>query len=650
MEPDKLQEILFHVLGTEEYQKGCEGKPIKCDSVLNEIGIVSTGPKNGLWLDKETSIMRLSGPSSFRLLRKGSQYLLLLGDIHRKINGYCETCECTSKEDCCHYSFDVDFLRGLDKLSRPSNPVDIYVEGYDKENLDYNDWLEMKTRYIEKDKQINQQLAMFKYKYRTCFNKGLTRNKSKLNISDCPTRNINWFYSDPRIYIETRNENLLETKFEYSFFTTILFLSGIPGSRIIDYDMKPHVELLYLLFTDTSTFITKYLQNEKSILYPLILSNHISLIKEYIQYILTNVPKREETTIYLKSCLTLPNIHYRTPRLDLLNSLVYATSFLTEWFVYLSSTRVERPPWLSVSVMGETHCRHFSHFLTKISKEYTLLYHIDGGVQIEGDTIITTDGKSNCLHFSNISIQLHHLLSVSEFQEYYNDFVNEQTSISMIRKILLTTFYDECIKYMSFSKRMFENYIQKDKYLLPYGYKYENLYKICKIDDWILEFEFINKVIKDLTVVYHWDTLETIKTKYKHVLSTTSFLILYKYNIVLYECFDLDYMNSELYRNYDKTITYFNKQTPYNLDTIRILLNHIITNYDKQNNFHINHISILLHYLESTSKIIDSDMIIEACKHNKELFKGLINIQKYKYLEPIITNQIAYDTYINTIT
>ena len=138
----------------------------------------------------------------------------------------------------------------------------------------------------------------------------------------------------------------------------------------------------------------------------------------------------------------------------------------------------------------------------------------------------------------------------------------------------------------------------------------------------ILELEFINQIIKDPSL------LEKIKPKYKKVLSCASFVELYNYNIILNEYFDLEYMNHELKKNYNKTIHFFTKETPYNLYTIQILLVYIESaGWTKK--LHPTHLPTLLYYLSSIDKIVDINILKYACESNKDLVEGLKTIPKY---------------------
>ena len=100
-------------------------------------------------------IQKLSGPSSLRILtpKEGVDLpiIIMLGDIHNKIGGQCETCnsiDCDYKEECCVHSFEPYFLQLFDNLGSKEQPIEIFIEDY-KNNLKKTIFLVYQMNYLK---------------------------------------------------------------------------------------------------------------------------------------------------------------------------------------------------------------------------------------------------------------------------------------------------------------------------------------------------------------------------------------------------------------------------------------------------------------------------------------------------------------------
>lgn len=157
--------------------------------------------KSGLYL-KDDVIHRISGPMSMFYLRPrptGKLFgvngirpdlplVMLWGDRHRDDSKMCLDCDCKLPENCCHLTYDKEFLKKLDKMAE-DHPIDFYTE--------YSQTMDHLGSGSEKNILFKKFL---KNTTATCHKKELRSRKA---YRDCPTTFMRWHYSDTRFMNNT---------------------------------------------------------------------------------------------------------------------------------------------------------------------------------------------------------------------------------------------------------------------------------------------------------------------------------------------------------------------------------------------------------------------------------------------------------------
>ena len=144
---------------------------------------------------------QISGPVSMYYLKPNDSSLplfLLFGDIHNSFDNMCSECTCEERKRCCHRIYDIDFLKKIEKLSRPQRPVDFYIEYFEADD----------------DGAFESPLDHFREpNFRNCYRRTVKNRKN------CYAPDIRWHYSDIRMAHTKNNiENLFESLYVFIQF------------------------------------------------------------------------------------------------------------------------------------------------------------------------------------------------------------------------------------------------------------------------------------------------------------------------------------------------------------------------------------------------------------------------------------------------
>jgi hypothetical protein len=152
--------------------------------------------ENGIHL-KNVVIKKISGPVSMYYLipNKDIEHtfykppILLFGDVHRSYENMCEPCHV---EDGCYAINQEEFFKKIDECATFEIPIEFYTEAYlDREN-NFDRFIQGFEGGI-----LSDIISMGS----DCF---------KQNMEKCPTKNIRWHYSDPRLG-QMHNELTIES-------------------------------------------------------------------------------------------------------------------------------------------------------------------------------------------------------------------------------------------------------------------------------------------------------------------------------------------------------------------------------------------------------------------------------------------------------
>ena len=544
IEPNTIPEVVKEiVLGSEIYFSLLFGKGIPEESLesrARELGKVQVNDlvklcnlnpeehkTSGLRIGDQI-INRLSGPCSFRLFTPKYKHLpviICLGDLHHTITGMCETCVCHSLEDCCYKSFDPTFLRHLDSLSSSEQPLDIYIETFlnqtNQAQLNPYKIAELQKQQLEDNKRIDQQLYSMKLNYLPCMVSYREGDLKQVSSQRCPTSNIRWHFSDPRV-------NILQT----SDTTGIVFENAMMdfvanayrfhyNERSLQnvYDKRPEYldylkKCLLLAFEDTDAYLSQWLSEpysktakQFSKLSPDLKERVRPYLLEYIYHIKNIVTKDNKQTIETL-CMFLQaqgNLDQKTPVISLSQTMkdqmfyvmIEMVSVYLDIYAYLRLLKVQPRPWCCIMVMGEKHCRNMSHFFTSILDQYTLQISIgEPYVTLTKTQIEHHHLKAQCIDFSSHFINLNGLRQFYTGDEtfLYQQIENTHEKITgsnyrmlyNLRRILFSKNYDNTVETLLYNKL---NYL-KDFSLS----ESDSLSRLCCLDDfekevkWMIQF------------------------------------------------------------------------------------------------------------------------------------------------------------------
>jgi hypothetical protein len=451
-------------------------------------------------------LKKLSGPTSFKILiphKKNKPLIILIGDLHNKISGFCENCRCDNLDDCCLYSFDISFIKLLDGLTNKENPIGIYVEDFkqtkswkdeDQEGLESylnEKAVEYKENILHKEYRVGEPLKELKINYGDCF-RNLKYQK------DCPTKNIHWNYTDTRISPRS---------YENQIFKYLYFLKRETGIENI---------ILNLFNLDSFGFVKNLLQNKKSIIRKQIVKAGLNIdfeiekyIKPYFDYVwkkscMLYDRKNKIININLTTSLTKKLILYFFQNRDISNQqicrnvdftseniksiITLLTSPLVELYSYyrmikqlkniIPESTIKSFP-LIINILGENHIENYQYFLGNIKEEY-FTYWNSSAIK-DTDQCILFDLNFDLNNYlpndiEYIQIKNLHFKIITDFRKYligndYENILNDeilQKRIDIINKkrpdfkltlskLKQLTEYDNLINESEINKKILSN-------------------------------------------------------------------------------------------------------------------------------------------------------------------------------------------------
>ena len=429
----------------------------------------------GLTIAGQT-IETLNGATSFRLFEPTDSFIkemkstsefeppviILLGDEHFTREGQCDKCECGLEQECCYSTYDKRLLQLLDQFSTSKRPVQLYVEVFSR--YIYNQLtqfaaadgknLEQLTSHIQrklllKMKRINFQIPMLFANYFACYFRHAhptARNRF------CPTRRMQWHFSDPRVNSH-RDGNDHSQTYDFEMKLSVVteqVISLFPKMRINDQSVQRlkkmvntyKYQLRFLkLFCETinkaasdggsaeafQPFVKGWIKIQDSMLAKrfnkLQNPSFEALFVLYLRYLcLTPMPRHKEVPNV--AVADLPLIQSLPAILEALLSfqwstftslcaaisdrdwgigyygLVNAQSSITDFYSYLRCLRsASQGTWLCVMVFGENHCDHLHHFFTDISNHYRCVAEVKASPDVDVP-------KAKCLSLKDIAVSL----------------------------------------------------------------------------------------------------------------------------------------------------------------------------------------------------------------------------------------------------
>jgi hypothetical protein len=535
--PEVIKEI---VLGSETYFPLLFGKGISEESLesrARELGKVQVNDlvklcslsleenkTSGLKIGDQV-INRLSGPCSFRLFTPKYKHLpviICLGDLHNTITGMCETCVCHSLEDCCYKSFDPTFLRHLDVLSSSEQPLDIYIETFlnqtNQAQLNPYKIAELQKQKLEDNKQINQQLYSMKLNYLPCMISYRTGDLKQVSTNRCPTSNIRWHFSDPRVNIlQTSDTTGIVFENAMMDFVTNAYRFQYKDSFLQNvYDKRPeyldYLKKCFLLaFTDTDAYLSQWLSEpySKTAKQFSKLSSELKervrpYLLEYIYHIRNIVTKDNKQTIETLCMFLQNNLNQNSPDIQLSQMMkdqmfyvmIEMVSVYLDIYAYLRLLKVQPRPWCCIMVMGEKHCRNMSHFFTSILDQYTLQVSIgEPYVTFTKTKVEHHHLKAQCIDFSSHFINLNGLRQFytgdetflyQQIENTHEKFTGSNSRMLYnLRRILFSKDYDNTVETLLYNK---QNYL-KDFSLSDS----DSLSRLCRLDDFEKEVKWITQ-------------------------------------------------------------------------------------------------------------------------------------------------------------
>ena len=434
----------------------------------------------GLTIAGQT-IQTLNGATSFRLFEPTEAFtkemnmnslfvpplLILLGDEHFTREGQCAKCECGLGQECCYSTYDKPFLQLVDLLSTPKHPVQLYVEAFSRyiftQHTEFvnedGTLLTQKMTFTQRKfllqmQRLNQQLPMLFANYFACYFRHAhptARNRF------CPTRRMQWHFSDPRINSHHDTQEGYTYDFEYKLtLATQALLKGVlsqlsipPTKEQID-RLKRQMNL-YLPQYNFLRYLADAINKRKNVTFenvatvwaslhqksllakrlkklgPAASVAFVSLFAKYLAYLCfspmprhASLPSLPNSVADLKFFQLLPAVldAIYDNKWSVVASLCVQIQPAIEWdqgfygminvlsgmadfYAYLRCLiSTSQGTWLGIMVFGENHCGHMHHFLTEISQHYRCVAHVQAPV------VDATQPKVQCLSLSDIAVSL----------------------------------------------------------------------------------------------------------------------------------------------------------------------------------------------------------------------------------------------------
>ncbi len=558
-QPIYIQGKLNKGITKEQLQKRCKFlKFIDTIDLIKVCRLNSVESENeGLYINGH-KIDKLSSLSSFNFLVPNNKdelpHIIGLGDIHSSIEGGCELCSCHEKsnEKCCYHTFDSRFLQLIDSLGDGIIVKDIYVEGFDfkpkeiedklkaipshiikdlnlqdvKKDLIIKKMKELKTKYLEQNKLVMQQLQMFKLYYDGCYN--FYRNK-KLNHENCPTRYTRWQLGDIRQNIDSIEKGIsmpiilyknIINKYEINYYAIdSLFTNEIIefNNLLLTSNIKKFIDKL---FNYNKSYIVKQIKNKK-LEEKLGIEKHNDYINhsktiliEYIIYIIDKYQKENEQKKYKNMLLEELNKIEKRNYYDINNSVflnnevqhywIGITSWMTDMYIYFRMKKQQmlyNKSILSTLVLGDNHICNMIYFLTNITKEYTLKIRIE-----------SSEENQRCINLKDIYLNLNDYIPST--YKTYNYYESQEDTLNYFQRVILgNRIYYDITLYLNIKNIDKDIEIRCDELKNEIRFtSVESMKKLCRVDELINQSKLSDEIKRGvpITIDYKFATNKSL--------------------------------------------------------------------------------------------------------------------------------------------
>lgn len=300
--------------------------------------------------------------------------LLLFGDMHGSSQRMCSSC---IKKYGCYKIYDKELLILLDSLSSDTNPVDFYTETF----MDYNYQRFYNIALPESpDSKIDTPMNKLIYgDIEICFKRdkrGTIEYETK-----CPTKNIRWHYSDPRLYYKYIEGNI---------YLLSMYLDYIDTYVKYDYEKnvrytkdKLYISLSYfknVLFIDDIKYILRNIDDIDDVL-----DNPNSIVRKQIskhKKFLGDINWKE---LYIHS-ISIKNLYDNIIDIDNLISNIDDLSYLIEY-------RISYPESFEMFILV------IKEILTKLLDIYFITRFLKGNFKTQPSLVVSYLGV---FHIENI--------------------------------------------------------------------------------------------------------------------------------------------------------------------------------------------------------------------------------------------------------
>jgi len=407
-------------------------------------------------------IDRISGPVSFSLLKpkmfifdelkkEGVRLpiFMLFGDVHFSDKHQCNNCTCVDSSSCCLPIYSDEFLRIIDSIATPENPVDFGIEGFyagkQKENLKNENTLKY-FRTLNKD--IMQKL---RENNAACYVREL--RGTKLYEKYCPTKNIRWQYTDPRHAPGTKYslEHLIQSLEDPAYKNNLssLFMGKIPSKSeikkvinemsskdmfykiiMLKYHMvtspEKAIDYFFSIATPQNSLVLKQFNKlsksfkdlpfwKKALsdyfLYALKegedkdygknpSNDYINLIKKLRKEFYELLIKNDIDTLSIRLTDTLFRNALTTASKG--SSITENTIFMDLYYIFRTFKipgAEGKNPFLSLIYAGDFHRKNITHFLSNIIRYYDIVEEVN----IKGDFMYNEDRQMRCTYMPNFN-------------------------------------------------------------------------------------------------------------------------------------------------------------------------------------------------------------------------------------------------------
>ena len=407
-------------------------------------------------------IDRISGPVSFSLLKpkmfifdelkkEGVRLpiFMLFGDVHFSDKHQCNNCTCVDSSSCCLPIYSENFLRIIDSIATPENPVDFGIEGFyagkQKENLKNENTLKY-FRTLNKD--IMQKL---RENNAACYIREL--RGTKLYEKYCPTKNIRWQYTDPRHAPGTKYslEHLIQSLEDPAYKNNLssLFMGKIPSKSeikkvinemsskdmfykiiMLKYHMvtspEKAIDYFFSIATPQNSLVLKQFNKlsksfkdlpfwKKALsdyfLYALKegedrdygknpSNDYINLIKKLRKEFCELLIKNDIDTLSIRLTDTLFRNALTTASKG--SSITENTIFMDLYYIFRTFKipgAEGKNPFLSLIYAGDFHRKNITYFLSNIIRYYDIVEEVN----IKGDFMYNEDRQMRCTYMPNFN-------------------------------------------------------------------------------------------------------------------------------------------------------------------------------------------------------------------------------------------------------